>query len=248
MRYFILRNGQQFGPYSPPDLERYLAQGSILATDLARTEEMNQWTLLSQIMGNGTPPPPPSPVGSDRSMYAGFSSQLPTPNPTGGHGMCSGLPAFPAPTAPLPPGSLHWGLVLLFMVITFGLFGTIWAFVQANWVRKIDRQSKAILLLVIAVVLSVTGNVISLTGEAPLLALAVLLASITVGISAMFSMRASIVCHYNSVEMMGLRLSGAMTFFFGILYLQYHLHRILNAKLAGQPAQPGQTYPYARPA
>lgn len=247
MRYFILRNGQQFGPYSPPDLERYLAQGSILATDLARTEEMNQWMLLSQIISNGTLPPPPTPVGNNGVMYAGFNSQLPAPNPTAGNGMRSGLPMFPAPV-PLPPGSLHWGLVLLFMVITLGLFGTIWAFVQANWVRKIDRQSKAILLLVIAVVLSITGNVISLTGEAPLLALAVLLGSVACGISAMFSMRASIVRHYNSVEMMGLRLSGVMTFFFGILYLQYHLHRILNAKLAGQRMQPGQTYPYARPA
>ena len=55
--YFILRNGQQYGPYSPADIERYLTVGGIVATDLARTEEMNQWLPLSQIIRN-TPPPP----------------------------------------------------------------------------------------------------------------------------------------------------------------------------------------------
>jgi hypothetical protein len=55
--YFILRNGEQYGPYSPADIERYLTVGGIVVTDLARTEEMNQWLPLSQIIRN-TPPPP----------------------------------------------------------------------------------------------------------------------------------------------------------------------------------------------
>lgn len=57
MSYYILRNGQQYGPYSGADIERYLTVGGIVSTDLARTEEMNQWLPLSQIYGN-TPPPP----------------------------------------------------------------------------------------------------------------------------------------------------------------------------------------------
>jgi hypothetical protein len=60
--YFILRNGQQYGPYSPADIERYLTVGGIVATDLARTEEMNQWLPLSQIIHNT--PPPPTAVGT----------------------------------------------------------------------------------------------------------------------------------------------------------------------------------------
>jgi hypothetical protein len=55
--YFILRNGQPYGPYSPADVERYLAVGGIVATDLARTEEMNQWLPLSHIIRNMPPPP-----------------------------------------------------------------------------------------------------------------------------------------------------------------------------------------------
>ena len=54
--------------------------------------------------------------------------------------------------------------------------------------------------------------------------------------------------YYNSVEKIGLRLSGVMTFFFGILYFQHHLHRILKAKGEGQPMQPRESHPYARPA
>lgn len=57
MSYFILRNGEQYGPYSPADIERYLTVGGIVVTDLARTDEMNQWLPLSDIIRN-TPPPP----------------------------------------------------------------------------------------------------------------------------------------------------------------------------------------------
>jgi len=55
--YFILRNGEQYGPYSPADIERYLTVGGIVVTDLARTDEMNQWLPLADIIRN-TPPPP----------------------------------------------------------------------------------------------------------------------------------------------------------------------------------------------
>jgi hypothetical protein len=75
--YFILRNGEQYGPYSPADIERYLTVGGIVVSDLARTEEMNQWLPLSQIIRN-TPPPPAavenldSGRGSDqRQVFAG---------------------------------------------------------------------------------------------------------------------------------------------------------------------------------
>ena len=43
MNYFISRGGQQYGPYAPPDLQRYLAEGSIQYSDLARTETMSEW-------------------------------------------------------------------------------------------------------------------------------------------------------------------------------------------------------------
>jgi len=50
---------------------------------------------------------------------------------------------------------------------------------------------------------------------------------------AVFQMRKSLVNYYNVVEPIGLRLSGSMTFFFHILYLQYHFSRIADWKQTG---------------
>ncbi len=262
MSYFILRNGQQYGPYSQTDLERYLAQGGIVATDLARTEAMNQWLPLAQIVGN--PAPPPAPFGTASPGYAGFHTQpqmpsipgrafgqsvqpMPPPNPTP---TCTGYPVPPQmqPPVPLPPGGLHWSIVLIGALLTSGLFGMIWALVQANWVRKIDRESKALFFLIPGFALNLLGQGINLSGEAPLLAVLVLLtAAIAVWVG-LFNMRGSMVRYYNSVENIGLKLSGVMTFFFGIVYFQYHLSKILKAKREQQPAMWNQPPHYARPA
>jgi hypothetical protein len=51
---------------------------------------------------------------------------------------------------------------------------------------------------------------------------------------ALFGMRRSLVGYYNTVKPVGLRLSAAMTFFFNILYFQYHLSRIAQWKKTGQ--------------
>ncbi len=42
-------------------------------------------------------------------------------------------------------------------------------------------------------------------------------------IAARFTLRESLVQHYNTAEPLGLRLSGVMTFFFGNLYFTYHI-------------------------
>jgi len=48
-----------------------------------------------------------------------------------------------------------------------------------------------------------------------------------------FSIRQSMVTYYNTVEPIQLQLSGVMTFFFGMLYLQYHMSRIARWKRTG---------------
>ena len=48
-----------------------------------------------------------------------------------------------------------------------------------------------------------------------------------------FGMRRSLVNYYNTVEPIGLKLSGVMTFFFAIFYFQYHFNRIANWKQTG---------------
>ena len=70
-------------------------------------------------------------------------------------------PAAPAILYPEPP-SLHWGIVLALGFITCGLFGWVWAFVQAGFVKKVDPSSKALLYYALAVagfVLAIVMNV-----------------------------------------------------------------------------------------
>ena len=43
MTYQVSRNGQMYGPYTLEDLQRYVASGNILPTDMAKSEEMPDW-------------------------------------------------------------------------------------------------------------------------------------------------------------------------------------------------------------
>lgn len=158
-------------------------------------------------------------------------------------------PAAYAPAASAAPPSLHWGLVLVLSFVTGGLFGMIWFFIQASYVKRIDPTSKARMLLVVSILLSVAYVVVAVAGAlvaaagsetagiAALAALALgmllLLAGMVCMLVAVFGMRSSLVTYFNSVEPINLRLSGVMTFFFNMLYFQYHLSRIADWKRTG---------------
>jgi uncharacterized protein DUF4339 len=62
MNITIHRDGQNYGPYSVPDVRQHLASGSLTLTDLAFIEGASEWTTLGQVPGiaTNTPPPPPS--------------------------------------------------------------------------------------------------------------------------------------------------------------------------------------------
>jgi len=61
----------------------------------------------------------------------------------------------------------------------------------------------------------------------------IILGAVVCQIMAWFSMRNSLVNYYNTVEPIGLRLSGVMTFFFNVYYFQYHFTRIAEWKTTG---------------
>ena len=63
-----------------------------------------------------------------------------------------------------PPPRLHWALVLLFTVLTLGIFYIVWMFVQARWVRTIDPASNAMTLSAVYVVLFIAGEIIAAAG------------------------------------------------------------------------------------
>src|SRR5260370_30924617 len=58
MKYYIQRQLNEYGPYTLADLQRYVAQGSILLTDLTRSEGMTDWVPVSQVIGNIPAPQP----------------------------------------------------------------------------------------------------------------------------------------------------------------------------------------------
>ena len=47
MNYFIKRELNEYGPYTLADLQKYVASGNILLTDLCRSEGMADWGPVS---------------------------------------------------------------------------------------------------------------------------------------------------------------------------------------------------------
>jgi hypothetical protein len=207
MNYFITRDGQQYGPYSLADLQRYVASGEIQLTDMARSEGMSEALPVSQVIG--TIPVPQAQVSAP-SVISG-------------------------PINPDPP-NLHWGLVILFGVLSCGLFNAVWNLVQAAWMKRVAPQSRALFYYIGAVCVLAGIFVISFQTSrlhTPNTSAGAL--NLVYGIAMLvgrFSLRSSLEEYYNSVEPMGLTLSGVMTFFFGDIYFQYHLNQIMRQKRA----------------
>ena len=261
MQYHISRDGKNYGPYALADLQRMLAQGQVLQTDLCWTEGMSGWLPVGQALASAAPAPaapapapapqpqtyrPPQPQAQPYSQPQPQAQPYSQPQPYAQPQQPR--PAYAQPqyqqpamagmagAGPMPP-SMHWALVLVLSIVTCGIFGIAWLFIQAGFVKKIDPQSKAMPMFLgyIAIILLssvfLRGSMMALT----LLPLIQLGAMVLFWIGA-FGMRKSLVTYYNSVENCGLRLGPIMTFFFSVLYFQYHLARIANWKRTGQLA------------
>jgi hypothetical protein len=205
VNYFITREGQQYGPYTLADLQRYAASGEVLVTDLATSEASSEPVPVSQIIGTIAVPAP----------------------------MRTAMPGAEMQYFPDPP-NLHWGLVLLFGMISCGIFTIVWDIVQAAWLKKVEPASNALLIycgaaaawvgIIIASILSSTSHTSTL--DVSIMQL-VYVVAVIVG---RFSFRSSMEHHFNTAEPMGLSLSSVMTFFFGGLYFQYHINDIVRRK------------------
>lgn len=206
MKYYVQRQLQQYGPYSLEEVRRYVAQGNIVLADMARTEVMANWVPLIQLIGAGGPVATPTPGGAPAAVVvapAGVVYAGAAPQ------MAPVAPG--AYVAPMPP-DFHWAAVLVLGVFTFGIFSLAWLIVECSFVKKIRPASDFILFLVLGLI-PVLGIVFVIVG--------------------VFKMRDAIQEYYNTVEPINLRLSSAMTFFFAVLYFQYHFSRIAQWKKTG---------------
>jgi hypothetical protein len=242
MKYYIQRGVNEYGPYTLADLQRYVAQGNILMTDLTRSEGMTDWVPVSQVIGN-IPVPVPSPV----TPVAGGPVYPGTPAAGGAYGAAPayGTTGQVRMAGPIPP-DFHWALVLL-IVLFCGIFQLIWILIEASFVRKIRPGNRGTFFIV-------GGMVVQFLAFVPLFVSAakaaaenresfdtgalaafwlLLLCGFVLDRVGVFQMRAGLLEYYNTVEPINLRLSTVMTFFFAVFYFQYHFTRIATWKKTG---------------
>jgi hypothetical protein len=210
-----------------------------------------------------------SPAAAGGTVYGGPAAASPTPSYSGANipagGTVYGAPGAPGgpvypsgagtapgyaalPGGPVPP-DLHWALVLLINFFC-GLFGWVWMFIEASFVKKLRPDCNAIMFFVSGIVTAVLafvvliGGVISAgaaqPGRAPdvpiglvLFFYFLLLCGSALIIVGNFKLREALLDYYNTVEPVNLRLSGVMTFFFALYYFQYHFSRIAAWKKTG---------------
>lgn len=210
MDYFIQRGEEKFGPYTLAELQEYVQSGSVLPSDLARSEGMSEWVPVSQILGNI-----PAPQVSQPAVAA---------------------PAVEL--VPLPP-NLHWGWLLVLVALTRQIFNFIWVFVLANWARKLSSNNTSLVLVAMYPAGILAGIlVMGLAGFAGTtsveeLGVVFILAGAVAYIVGIFKIKAAMEDYYSSREQIMLQLSGLMTFFFSSIYLQYHVNRLARWKKTG---------------
>ena len=240
MHYQISRNGQLYGPYTFDDLQRYLASGNIQSTDLVKSEEMPEWITVAQLMASQqVAEPVAAPISTNLGPAAWETPVAP-----------AYAPAYAQPvTSPYEnPPNLHWALVMLFTILTCGYFIDVWNIIAAAWLKRVQPNATSLFYYITAAALIVAGFFARMPfqvqdvmsghyhpryhvehiGVGGLL----WLVRWVVRLMARFQQRESLMQHYNTVEPIGLQLSGVMTFFFGGLYFQYHLNRINTIKAA----------------
>ena len=224
MTYQVSRNGQLYGPYTVEDLQRYVASGNILPTDMAKSEDMPDWVPVAQILGAAAAAAPAGVPGSP-TPYS-VPSTYPQP---------SGI-AYP------DPPNMNWALELLLGFLTCGFFVVVWNLIIASWANRIQPASKALTFYIAATVLIVLNLGSSWTVFIALshhvhphhnfLGNLIGLAAWVVRLIARFTLRDTLEQHFNGPEPLGLRLNPVMTFFFGGIYFQYKLNEINQRKEA----------------
>ena len=210
MEYLVRRGEEQFGPYTLTELQEYVQSGRVLPGDMAKSEGLADWVPVSQILGN-IPIPAAAPAVTA---------------------------APPQDLVSLPP-NMHWIILLILVLITRQLFNWIWAFVLANWARRLSGKNTAMVLVamypggfiagVIAMAMSAQMQSPAIAGIGGLLIIGGAIAYI-VGV---FKIKNAMEEYYNSRENISLVLSGVMTFFFSTVYLQYHINSIARWKKTG---------------
>lgn len=247
-KIWIAQNGQKSGPFAEDEVRRWIAEGRFGPDTLAWHKGMPEWVPLSSLFpeeaASPTPPPPvPKAAASAPAVFVAedrpgptysYDERAPAPSPSGASYASHDDDAsetLSRRNLPAPP-SLHWGLVFLFSILTLGIFTIVWPFIQANWVKKIDSDSKATTMLVAGLACLIVGEVISAGSRRSGLGGLLSLAYYVLWYVSYFSMAGSIkrkLAEYH----LPVEIGGVTLFFFTTFYLQGQLSWISRWKETG---------------
>lgn len=251
MHYHVSRGGQTYGPYTLADLERYVGSGHILLTDLAKSDEMADWLPVGQIL-NPAPPQAetPQPTGAyvppQQYTQPGFGqpgvNQPGFGQPHYGAQIPDTAPVYGQTSLYPDPPNLHWALVMIFDVLTCGLFQSIWNLIIAAWLRRVQPNSNALFYYIGGYVLLLIYG-----GSASPIFLGAMhhhvmhmhsglyllwLIAWVLRLLARFNVKTSLEEHYNGPEPIGYHMNPVLLFFFGGIYIQAELNRINQIRQA----------------
>jgi len=225
MEYQVSRDGTMFGPYTEDELREYSLSGNIVGTDLVRSSVTEKWTPLRKILKK-LDDEQRQREAKDKSLKALRMEGL-------------------RPNIPAPP-DIPWWFAAILDVFTVFTFFVAWDVVEGFWLYRVDRESKALWYYVVAGAMflfnasalysMVSHDIFRTAASTPSSAGWLSALSFVVRIFARFSMRKSLLQHYNQVEPINLRLSKFWTLLFGGLYFQYHFNRINEGKRAMEEA------------
>jgi hypothetical protein len=207
MEYFVKRGDERFGPYSLSDLQQYVHAGNVTLEDWTQSEGMADWVPVSHVLGNI---PALAIAGGGTAVAVTPETQL----------------------VPLPP-NLHWSIVLILGLVTRQLFNLVWALLQGNWARKLSGDNKPLVLVAMYPAGMLAGFLTIILFRIPALGGLFIIAGAIIYLVGVFSIKAAMEEYYNSTENIGLQMSGAMTFFFSTVYIQYQINSIARWKRTG---------------
>jgi hypothetical protein len=204
-----------FGPYSTAEVQRYLASGNVLPTDLAQAEGMAEWLPVGELF-----PAAPLP-------HAPMAAVL-FPDPPD-------LPWWVALLLGIVTGGLFfviWDIVEAAWMRRVALASAalgLYVVVAVLYVLRLPQAWHSIAYNAFngpPIVATPLGDFVGLAG----LALAIV---------ARFVFRGELLRHFNGPEPLGLHLNAFWTLLFGGLYFQFHFNRINERKRALRVSVPG---------
>ncbi len=263
MTYQVRRDSQMYGPYTLQDLQRYVASGNVLPTDLAKSDEMPDWLPVSQILNqtlNQTPgqqAPQPSPFPPQFPQQAAPGAGY-APNPYAANPYAAqpyGAPLATSPTSAFSdPPNLQWGIYLLLAIVTCTLFSKVYTVIQAVWLRRVEPTSNALFFYIGYYVLWFVSLIINVTvglgtafadhgsaaafGAGTLLKYFLSLVSLILLLVTRYFMSRQLEQHFTTTEPLGVEVQPVLGVFFGGVYFQSVFNRVVELKQAGRYAQP----------